>query len=251
MMKKLSIIYPYYEAPRMLAVQLSTWDSWLKGVWEFTEVIIVDDGSPKHPAKDLVWSLFKLNGIIYNDIKVYRIHEDKQWNNHGARNLGAWVSESEWLLMLDIKHTVPPFSIERLAYTTLEPAKLYVFPCVWLDLASGYSWMMTKEDKPIKPHPNTFLVSKDTFWGVGGYDEDYCGTYGGDGPMMRALERAAERQMLDSFHIVRWDRSIITDSMVDMPRDGKYKTAYRKLMESKNPEDRPVNPIRFTWEREI
>jgi hypothetical protein len=249
--KKLSIIYPYYEAPRMLAVQLATWCSWPKGVWNFLDIVLVDDGSPRHPAKDLVWSLFKLNGTISNDIKIYRIHEDKTWNNHGARNLGAWVSESDYLLMLDIKHTIPASCIDNLAYANLSFDDLYVFPCVWLDLESGYSWMMTKEDKPIKPHPNTFLVGKNVFWNVGGYDEDYCGTYGGDGPMMRSLERVTERRMLNNFHVIRWDRSIISDSMVDMQRDGKCKAAYRKLMESKNPDDKPINPIRFTWEREL
>ena len=38
-----------------------------------------------------------------------------------------------------------------------------------------------------KMHCNTFLVKRKHYWAVGGYDCDYCGTYGGDGRFLAQL----------------------------------------------------------------
>ncbi len=45
---------------------------------------------------------------------------------------------------------------------------------------------------PYKPHPNTWLLTTDLFYRIGGYDERFSGFYGTDGEFRNRVQRTAD-----------------------------------------------------------
>jgi len=115
----------------------------------------------------------KLNTVIIDDcssiplgpvdgVKVYRILDDIKWNQPGARNLGVHVSEG-WIINADIDHLVTRSMIIELMKTKWEKGNIY---------------FLGREDDDMLH--NFFLVHKEDFDLMGGWDEDFCGNYGFD-----------------------------------------------------------------------
>lgn len=120
-------------------------------------VIIVDDCSPE-PLKSL------------ESVEVYRIDTDIPWNQPGARNLGFSLSEG-WVICADIDHLVTKENIDDL---------------LKLDKEKGAIYYLGREDEP---GWNLYLVHKDDFEKVGGYDEDFCGHYGYDDTLFNMMAK--------------------------------------------------------------
>lgn len=94
-------------------------------------------------------------------IKVVRIMDDIKWNQPGARNLGFHLSDG-WVICADIDHLVTKENIEELEK---------------IDLKRGTIYYLGREDTN---SVNIYVIHKDDFEFVGGYDEDFCGNYGFD-----------------------------------------------------------------------
>lgn len=238
-MSAFTLCLPYYENPGILARQIETWNSYDDEARAQISVALVDDGSPRNPALPVI----KANPCKLK-IRLWRVLENKPWNQHGARNLAARaVGGNPWLLMTDIDHLLEPEAALKVVRASLKPACHYTFDRVSLpDLL------------PYKAHCNTFLVTRDAYWKVGGYDEDYCGAYGGDGPFLRALGRLTPERRMAGVRVVRVPRDVMPDaSTTEWPRVGEFKDAYRELHKAKNKRGdvKPVNPLRFTWERQL
>lgn len=237
-MTPFKIVMPYYENPGMLVRQIAVWDLYAGPLRDAVQVILIDDGSPRFPARQvLAEHPCKLK------VRVWRIVENIPWNQHGARNLGAKVAGSDgWLLMTDIDHLLMADQALRLAQKDLDPAAHYTFARTSLpDLT------------PYKRHCNSFLVTRAAFWAVGGYDEDYCGSYGGDGPFLRHLNALVPEMPLDDVEIVRVPREVQPDaSTTEWPRQGRLKDRYQQLHRAKRErgDEKARNPLRFTWARE-
>lgn len=155
-MTKLSIIYPFYENHDMLKRQLEHWRALPQCVLEQTEFILVDDASPKPMT-------VAPTGLT---MQAFRVRRDIRWNQHGARNIGAHHARGEWILLTDIDHIVPLETLTKVLNIT-EP-DIYTFERAGMDGAR------------VKPHVNSFLMTRDRYWEIGGYDEDYRGIYGTD-----------------------------------------------------------------------
>lgn len=112
------------------------------------KTVIVDDCS-KEP-------LGPLDGV-----KVVRITDDIKWNQPGARNLGFHISDG-WILCADIDHLVTKENMEQLEKT---------------ELKRGCVYYLGREDTN---SVNIYVIHKDDFEKIGGYDEDFCGNYGYD-----------------------------------------------------------------------
>jgi hypothetical protein len=112
------------------------------------KTVIVDDCS-KEP-------LGPLEGI-----KVVRVTDDIKWNQPGARNLGFHISDG-WILCADIDHLVTKENMEQLENTNLKRGCIYY---------------LGREDTN---SVNIYVIHKDDFEKIGGYDEDFCGNYGYD-----------------------------------------------------------------------
>ena len=92
MNNNITITIPYYEAPLMLRTQFFQWHKYPEWVWEYLNIIVVDDGSPMKPAEEV----FKDVIMPSSSVSLYRIQEDIPWNHGGARNLAFTEMEEGW-----------------------------------------------------------------------------------------------------------------------------------------------------------
>lgn len=119
-----------------------------------THFIFVDDCSPT-----------KIN--ISNkelNFTLARIHDDIEWNQAGARNLGVHLSKTPKLILTDLDHIFPEKILEELIKTRI-PKSIYRFKRI-------------QDNKSIYRHINTFFCSKYVFYKTLGVDEDFAGHYG-------------------------------------------------------------------------
>lgn len=182
---KLSIVSAYYENPKMLEVRLKQFQE----LPEFVEFIIVDDGSRDAPLE---------NGEFPVRVKVFRVDKDIPWNQDAARNIGAHEAEGEWLLLTDMDHVVPAETV-RDFLDSADPRKIYRFRRV------------TPNGDPVRPHYNTFGMTKEMYWRIGGYDEDFRGTYGTDKLFVRRLLAETPVEIIET-PIVVYDFEAIPDA---------------------------------------
>ncbi len=155
----LTLIYTYYNQEEMLRRQLENWESYPEELKREIRVMLVDDCS-KRPAAELV-------GETSFTLAIYRVTEDYYCNIGGARNLGTKVCETEWMFHSDMDHILPPSEAAKvLEIASRNEPKIYKFQRI--DPESGKT----------KIHPGTMLLSRSTYWKVGGCDEDFVGNYG-------------------------------------------------------------------------
>lgn len=231
MLKHLTLIYPYYENPGMLHVQLAYWYSYPADFWKRLGIIIIDDGSPRNPAKPI------LQGVPF-PISLYKVEENIPWNQHGARNLGAWVMPPGWGLWTDIDMVFPLQDMRKILDLDVDKNKYYTFERVKMPERSSYKY-----------HCNTVMLTKDAYWAVGGYDERFCGTYGGDGPFKHALDETLTEERLVGIYTHYYPRGYLTDAGTnDWERQGEYKDKYKMVGQNlKN--IRKVGPMNFKWSK--
>lgn len=149
------------------------------------EFILIDDGSDI-PLK---------NGIEYPknfNFYIYETNDKRLWTQPAGRNFGANKAnkESEYLLMTDIDHIITIETIrecleykgDKLVFNRL-PAILNEEGNLIRVFDTLYSWGLNNKEELNKKsiHANTFLMRKKIFIDLlGGYDERFCGQYGGD-----------------------------------------------------------------------
>jgi hypothetical protein len=242
----ITLIMPYYINPGMLHHQYEVWAAYPQHIKDRIDIILVDDGSPIHPAIDIP----RPEGLPA--LSIYRVDVDIPWNQHGARNLGARMAKDEdWLLLTDMDHVVPAETLENLF--ALTPKK----PCVYTfhRLDAPDMKPTCRPDGSHKPHPNSFAMTKETYWEAGGYDEDFCGMYGTDGLFRSRLYKRFPQKHMESLTIVRYGREVISDASTTtlIRRDaGKpIKGATKKRMEWKSAQGRAgkIMTIQFPWSK--
>jgi hypothetical protein len=172
--RNITFVYPYYENAHFLLRQLDRWNNYDETLRQHLGVIVVDDGSPTKPIdavlRDETWRF---------QLRVFRIEVDIRWNWLAARNIGMRYARG-WCLLTDMDHVVPEETLRAVIFASnLTDTAIYRF-C--RREASGLS---------IHPHPNSMLMTQQTFWHVGGYDEELSGHYGTDGDWRRRCAAAA------------------------------------------------------------
>jgi glycosyltransferase involved in cell wall biosynthesis len=174
----LSLILTYYDRPFFLQQQVSEWVRYSVTSQKSLEIIIVDDGSGVNASQTLHKLLLQHKNAQNLNIIVYRILCDIPFNQGGARNLGAHLARSKWLLLIDIDTVVTKENLE-LALDVIannEPNVAYQ-----LNRKLSHSTLFSRLfHNGNKIHPNSFLLPKKIFWGAGGVEEDFCGSYGHD-----------------------------------------------------------------------
>lgn len=158
----LSIVFAYYDNPQMLALQCERLAALPESLLSQIEVIVVDDSSPRHPAVAVIPEKFPVT------LSIFRIDTDKPWNQDAARNIGAWEARGTLLLLTDIDHVVPQATVEAL----LKDA--HTDEVLSLGRGAHFSAAI------VAPHVNSYVMSRETYWDIGGYDEDFWGMYGSD-----------------------------------------------------------------------
>ena len=233
----LTLIIPYYRSPLMLRRQLDE----AAGYPPEVQVIVVDDGSPEPAAE------------VFRDEDrpdLYRIEQDIPWNRGGARNLGAHVAETDWIVHVDIDHVLLVEDCRRLLTYRLHPGSWYRFRRFRVgpaDETRRKDAIPADASGEIKPHIDSYVCHRDLYWRAGGYDEDYSGCLGGGSPFLKMLEREAGPPIvLQDVWLQVYTRGVIADaSVTDLSRDT---SEYSRRRRAKG-DVRGVNPLRFDWSR--
>jgi hypothetical protein len=178
--KPITLILPYYDNPDFLRQHLAWWATFPAFLRSHLSAIIVDDGSPK-PAADV------LRSVPHPfPIRHFRISVDVRWNWLAARNIGFHYAPEGWCAVTDIDHVIPESTATSLVYGHHEPGVIY-----------GFS-RREHSGETIAPHPNSWFLTREMFWTVGGYDERMSGYYGSDGDWRRRLAATAPMEILAS-----------------------------------------------------
>jgi hypothetical protein len=192
---EITIVFAYYDNPSMLEFQWQQIARYPKALRDRIEVIVVDDASPITPAASVV------RPKSLPEHRIYRIAKDIPWNQDAARNIGAYEATSTWLLLTDIDHVVPEETLKGLFDLDKDPTVLYT-----LGRTKFFS------DDVREPHPNSYVMTRDMYWAIGGHDEDSAGIYGKDYLFRkRALKKTREVHLPD-LRLARVGTSNIPDA---------------------------------------
>jgi hypothetical protein len=238
----LSLVMPYYLNPGQLALQYRTWAGWSGDAKARVEIVLVDDGSPVRAI-----GVERPEGLPA--LSIYRVTEDRPWHQHGARNLGARVAKGPWLLLTDMDHVLTAENAERMLarLPTLDRGAAYMLDRVEAETGKP---TLGNDGQP-KPHPNSFVMTRKTYWKVGGYDEDLCGVYGTDSAYRSRLYRTAKRGHLD-IPLIRYSRDIVPDASTTTlaRKEGREPNAVKRIMGDKARRGKTEPKVlAFEWEQ--
>lgn len=233
----LTLAHNYYENPWMLARHIEAWHRYDEATKEKIRFLIVDDGSPEHPAFPVVEEFgFGL------PIALYRVVENIPWNWDGARNMAMTVAETEWVWLLDSDRLVDPEEAAKATRMQMQSGRWY-----------RPNQRFTDGTILGRPHPNCYIVCKADFWKTGGHDEDFQGYYDKDKPFFNRLLKVAEPIFVPEIFMTGYRREDIADCDTRM---GRKNSPYHMvnapatlLAKAKGPFYVAENPLRFTWER--
>jgi hypothetical protein len=175
-MKRLSLIVSVLDSCEVVRRQLLH----LEGILtpECT-LILIDDGSdpPLEKTCAQVRTTF--------DLVLHGTHDRRPWTQPRARNIGASLAGTEKLLFFDIDHIITREIITLcLGYTgdklhwVRRPGILDENGAIVTERNVLVTFGLT-DDAP-SVHGNSFLIRAEVFRRLGGYDERFCGKYGGD-----------------------------------------------------------------------
>lgn len=244
-MTHLTLVSPFYLNSGMLALQYQGWAEWPEKYKRRLKVILVDDGSLE-PAIDVP----RPEGLP--DIQIYRVTEDRPWHQHAARNLGAHVADEGWLLLTDMDHVLTAEAgrslFKAMDKGRLDPATIYMLDRIEADTGEPTTDGLGNR----KPHPNSFVVTRETYWRIGGYDEDFCGLYGTDALFkFRAFSIARKGHL--NIPLTRYWREIVPDASTTTlaRKEGREPGAKDRILREKaeRGEADVVKVLQFPWER--
>lgn len=188
--KPFTVVRAYYDNPDALRHHLTDLDNWhQREARQFRQIslIFVDDGSPKYPAEPIIREFKHL------PVRLFRIEVDVRWNWLAARNIALTHSLGDWHMITDMDHVLPLATAWSLMYGLHDRGTIYRF------LRQEHT------GREIHPHPNSWFMTKDMYWKVGGHDEALSGFYGTDGEYRRRCVAAAPIRIMDD-HLVRYER---------------------------------------------
>jgi hypothetical protein len=253
-MDAVTLIVPFYRNCRMLERQVAEWVKYPPAV----TIVVVDDGSPE-PALPMLEPLARWNRLddCHASLRLYRIMVDIPWNREGARNLGAREASTRWLVHVDIDHVMPAAAMAALLDLPLDPGSWYRFP----RYRCGRADETRKKDKlpagerfgRIHPHIDSYLMPRDLYWRIGGYDEDFSGVLGGGSDFLRRAEAVAPVRMLPDpvcLHVHTRD-SVADASDFSLSRDTSAGKAIGRRKAAAGPRRGPTRTLRFPWERQL
>ena len=136
----------------------------------FSRLIIVDDGSPRQPAIDIVSDYPEKN------ISLFRVIEDIGFNSHGCRNLAMKHVDTEWAWLTDIDRDG--------IGTCAEIVSRYIDS----HRHDEYYNFLLGTGKATEVTHNDYCIRTEDFWKSGGYDEEYVNMHMGDRIFIERLD---------------------------------------------------------------
>lgn len=188
----ISVIIPVYHNEATLMKSLN----YLDEQPYINETILVFDGyKPDSYFSDSMYSYLKGTKVIAN-------YPDIPWGNARARNLGAINANNNLLLFLDVDHTFKK-RITGHEHQTIN--------------ANHNTVLRFKRDYEGRTEwpSGSILLHRDSFFGVGGYNEKFCGNYGyEDIELLWRLEQAGIKIINSEIEI-----DVMPEGRVILPRD--------------------------------
>ncbi len=240
------LIFPYFDNPEMLKLQVKNWDRFEGELRDAVRIIVIDD----HSKKDPVPILEKCKAPVM----CFRVSTRHEWNQHQCRNIGAKVAgdDNHWLFMSDIDIMLTPEMAYTMLTKELDPGRYYTMERTFYPDFLGR-----------KTHPNTFLVRRGAYWQVNGYDLDLIpiggGGYGGDTQFTKQLAAIVEHTHLDDVVLIGYGRRTregtpaLPDADTTSLDRAEWHARYVKALErkKKSGDMRSVRPIRVNYERTL
>jgi hypothetical protein len=160
MENKITLFYNYYNQVDMLKKQVNLWNSYPNDILDNINILLIDDGS-SNPAKNILHEL----DISKLPLSLYRINPDIYCNIGGTRNLACKLSDTEWILIIDMDIIISTWNLNIILKLSRNPQYIFKFNRI-------------RPDNTFKIHPGVCFISTNTYWHVGGCDEDFVGNYG-------------------------------------------------------------------------
>lgn len=199
----------------------------------FDEVIVVDDGSKEQ---------YSIEKIITNkNIRLFKVLKDYGFNSHGCRNLIMSKSTNEWVVLLDSDRLFvnPEISINIIRNKKLNLNTVYKF------VAHSF-----KLGEKMHESVNDFLISKQHFFSVGGYDEELIGMRTGDRQFLEQLKHSGNSKMLADIDIILTRRPSVHSNNKEIVSkyDRVFNTVTHNIIEKRIKKPEPNKPIlTFEW----
>lgn len=160
----LSVVVNYYQNETALHFFMDAFRKMAVFFADEIELVLVDDCSPT-PVDPAVF-------LDIKNISVLRVTEDIPWNMPAARNIGALEARGRVILFVDVDHVVEEDEFEHL----LEDVR-----AIQLGVRLTPNRKRPGDEvihNELKPNINCFLISRQDFFKVGGYEEIFSGCYG-------------------------------------------------------------------------
>lgn len=218
----------------MLREHQRVWQTYPVDLRAALHVIVVDDGSPRDPARSHV-DPAGVAGLA--SFQLFRTGVDVRWNWLFCRNLGMAHAPTEWVILTDIDHVLPGETLRTL--TTLD-----------LDTTMVYRTSRTDAPHrtPYKPHPNTWILTRAMFERIGGYDERFSGYYGSDSEFRERVHRAASAIAMLPDDLIRYPREVISDaSTTTYQRKTEADAVAMKQLKNQREKIKGWQPLRLTF----
>lgn len=178
---RLTVIMPFLNSNEIVRRQLLHFDKQGVNDFEDVEIFIMDDGSDpplmSYPAIEA--AVAKLDRV-----EIIETNEFRPWTSSIARNTGARLARGNWLFMVDGDFIISRKAIEearvfdgqrigirRELGVLLEDGSFTQDLNVLAEWGIPENRLKTRGAK-MPPHPNHFIIRKDIFWMLGGYDEE-------------------------------------------------------------------------------
>ncbi len=159
------------------------------------ELVVVDDGSPISPAAEVIW-----NSSV--PLRIFRISYDKPWNHRSARNIGAFEAAHDWLFLLDMDMEIPEKTLSSLFKIPQPINPWYLFS----------SRPVESPQVNLGRHHDAIFMSKDFYWKLGGFDENFAGYYGVGALFGKEAERMVPFVHLEDLWVDIVGTSVIDDA---------------------------------------
>lgn len=214
----LTVAFAVYGQPAMLEVQLRTFAAYKSPALRSSlKLIVVDDAGDPPVDKDAL-AEFELDTGI--DTELYRVTKDIPWNQGGARNLAVHVAPDGWLLLIDPDMVFSEDVMARMVLASEAMIRGHVARYALRHASTGEIDMTS---------PNTYLIHRQDFLDVGGYDEDYAGHKGwSDVQLLDILGAHYKLSRRPDLFAEFYSNALVSDAMVTkLDRSTKHNRAIR------------------------